>query len=143
MEKHLTFCGLCDRMRENEQGLDMPKICQVTGKKTQVGMNVSHSKRHTKRAFKTNLQKLKFHSEILNKDYTLSISTNGLRTLVKHGGLDLYILSKSVSRLTPDMAEIRKEIVKKIGQPKFVPAETVRKPNRSARLVKKVAAKQK
>ena len=119
----------------------MTKHCQVTGKKTQVGMNVSHSYRHTKRTFKINLQKLKFHSEILNKDFSLVISANGLRTLIKHGGLDLYVLGKPVSRLTPDMIKIRKAIVKKIGLPKITPKKTVKKPNRSARLIKKTKNK--
>ena len=36
----------------------MPRVCKVTGKKTMVGMNVSHSERHTKRTFLPNLQKL-------------------------------------------------------------------------------------
>ena len=121
----------------------MSKLCQVTGKKTQVGMNVSHSKRHTKRTFKTNLQTLKFHSEILGRDFTLAISAAGLRTLVKHGGIDLYVMAKPISRLTPDMAEIKKAIIKKIGQPAKPVEKPKRKPNISARLVKKTAAKQK
>ena len=122
----------------------MSKFCQVTGKKTAVGMNVSHSKRHTKRTFKSNLQTLKFQSAILNKTFTLSISANGLRTLIKHGGLDLYVMAKPTSRLTPDMAAIKKAIIKKIGQPaKPAPAATKKKPNRSARLVKKTSAKKK
>jgi large subunit ribosomal protein L28 len=121
----------------------MSKLCQVSGKKTEVGMNVSHSKRHTKRTFKANLQKLKFHSEILGKDFTLSVSANGLRTLVKHGGIDLYVMSKPVSRLTPDMAGIRKAIVKKIGQPAMAAEKPKRKPNISARLTKKKKAAEK
>ena len=120
----------------------MPKLCQVTGKKTMIGMNVSHSKRRTKRTFKTNLQTLKFHSEILKKDFVLSISTNGLRTLIKHGGIDLYVMAKPISRLTPDMAAVKKAIIKKIGKPaKPAAKKTVKKPNRSARLVKKTASK--
>ena len=59
----------------------MPRVCTVTGKKTEVGMNVSHSMRHTKRTFLPNLQKLKFHSDILDRDFALRISTAGLRTL--------------------------------------------------------------
>ena len=129
---------LSHRKKERE----MPKVCQVTGKKTQVGMNVSHSKRHTKRTFKTNLQKLKFPSVVLNKTFVLSISANGLRTLIKHGGLDQYVLAKPISRLTLDMAAIRKAIIKKTGTPaKPAPKKTVRKPNRSPRLVKKTAKK--
>ncbi|MDR1071869.1 MAG: 50S ribosomal protein L28 [Rickettsiales bacterium] len=118
----------------------MSKHCQVTGKKTEVGMNVSHSHRRTKRTFKANLQKLKFKSEILGKDFTLSVSTNGLRTLIKHGGIDLFVMAKPNGKLTPDMLAVKKAIIKKIGQPaKPTPAKTVKKPNRSARLVKKTS----
>ncbi|MDR1696922.1 MAG: 50S ribosomal protein L28 [Rickettsiales bacterium] len=121
----------------------MPKVCSVTGKKTMVGMNVSHSHRRTKRTFKPNLQTLKFHSEILGKDFTLQLATAGLRTLVKHGGLDEYVMTTPISRLTPDMAAIKRAIAKKTGAPSAPVAKPVRKPNRSARLVKKVEAKKK
>lgn len=120
----------------------MPRVCNVTGKKTTVGMNVSHSMRHTKRTFLPNLQKLKFHSDILNRDFSLRISTAGLRTLTKHGGLDNYVMSKPISRLTEEMAAIKRAIAKKMGdEKKPVEKKVVRKPNRSARLVKKVEAK--
>lgn len=119
----------------------MPRVCKVTGKKTEVGMNVSHSMRHTKRTFLPNLQKLKFHSDILNRDFSLRISTAGLRTLTKHGGLDAYVMSKPVSRLTDDMAAIKKAIEKKQGRAAAPAKKPVHKPARSARLVKKVEAK--
>lgn len=121
----------------------MPRVCKVTGKKTQVGMNVSHSNRHTKRTFLPNLQTLKFHSDILGRDFLLRISTAGLRTLTKHGGLDGYVMAKPVSRLTEEMAAIKKAIEKKNGKPAAPEKKTVRKPARSARLVKKVEAKKK
>jgi large subunit ribosomal protein L28 len=118
-------------------------MCQVTGRKTEVGMNVSHSHRRTKRTFLPNLQKLKFHSGILGRDFSLRISTAGLRTLTKHGGLDAYVMAKPVSRLTEDMAAVKKAIEKKLGAAakKEVVKKPVRKPNISARLAKKVAAK--
>lgn len=119
----------------------MPRVCKVTGKKTMVGMNVSHSMRHTKRTFLPNLQKLSFHSDILNRDFALRISTAGLRTLTKHGGLDAYVMSKPISRLTPEMAAIKKAIEKKNGKPAKPAKKPVHKPTRSARLVKKVDAK--
>ncbi len=121
----------------------MPRVCKVTGKKTQVGMNVSHSHRRTKRTFLPNLQILKFHSDILGRDFSLRISTSGLRTLTKHGGLDAYVMAKPISRLTPEMAAVKKAIDKKQGKPAKPAAKPVRKPARSARLVKKVAAKKK
>lgn len=119
----------------------MPRVCTVTGKKTEVGMNVSHSMRHTKRTFLPNLQKLKFHSDILNRDFALRISTAGLRTLTKHGGLDAYVMAKPVSRLTDDMAAIKKAIEKKQGKAAAPAKKPAHKPARSARLVKKVEAK--
>ncbi len=120
----------------------MPRVCNVTGKKTEVGMNVSHSMRHTKRTFLPNLQKLKFHSDILNRDFSLRLSTAGLRTLTKHGGLDAYVMAKPVSRLTPEMAAIKKAIAKKTGAVAEKPAKKpAHKANRSARLVKKVESK--
>ena len=119
----------------------MPRVCKVTGKKTMVGMNVSHSMRHTKRTFLPNLQKLSFHSDILGRDFNLRISTAGLRTLTKHGGLDAYVMAKPVSRLTPDMAAIKKAIEKKNGKAEAPAKKPVHKPTRSARLVKKVESK--
>jgi large subunit ribosomal protein L28 len=121
----------------------MPRVCKVTGKKTQVGMNVSHSNRHTKRTFLPNLQTLKFHSDLLSRDFSLRISTAGLRTLTKHGGLDGYVMAKPVSRLTPDMAAIKKAIEKKNGKAAAPAKKVVRKAVRSARLVKKVEASKK
>lgn len=120
----------------------MPRMCQVTGKKTMVGMNVSHSHRRTKRTFLPNLQKMKFHSDVLNRDFALRISTNGLRTLTKHGGLDAYVIAKPVSRLSDDMAAVKKAIEKKLGiAEKPAVKKPAHKPNVSARLAKKVAAK--
>ena len=121
----------------------MPRVCKVTGKKTQVGMNVSHSHRRTKRTFLPNLQTLKFHSVILGRDFSFRISTAGLRTLTKHGGLDGYVMSKPISRLTEDMAAVKKAIEKKVGKPTAPEKKPAHKPVRSARLVKKVTAKKK
>ena len=129
-------------MPQLSKDYNMPRVCKVTGKKTQVGMNVSHSERHTKRTFLPNLQKLKFHSDILNRDFSLRISTAGLRTLTKHGGLDAYVMSKSPSRLTPEMAAIKKAINKKIGPAEKPTKKPAHKANRSARLVKKVETRQ-
>ena len=39
----------------------MSKVCQITGKKAQLGNNVSHSKHRTKRSFDVNLFNKKFY----------------------------------------------------------------------------------
>ena len=53
----------------------MSKICQITGKKAQIGCNVSHSKHHTKRS---------------NCWIRLKISAAGLR-MINKVGLDAAI----------------------------------------------------
>ena len=63
------------------------------------------------------------------------------KTLTKHGGLDAYVMAKPVSRLTADMAAIKKAIEKKAGKPAAPAKKPAHKANRSARLVKKVEAK--
>ncbi len=70
----------------------MARMCELTGKKTQVGMKVSHSNRHTKRTFKPNLQEKTYFSDVLGRNVSLRLSTRAIRTIDKHNGLDSYML---------------------------------------------------
>jgi large subunit ribosomal protein L28 len=63
----------------------MPKICQITGKKSIKGNNVSHSKRRTKRNFDVNLFTKKFYWVEQDTWISLDISAAGLRTINKLG----------------------------------------------------------
>ena len=63
----------------------MSKICQFTGKKAMIGINVSHSKRRTKRHFNVNLFCKKFYYVEEDCWIRLSISANGLRCINKLG----------------------------------------------------------
>lgn len=63
----------------------MSKICQITGKKTQVGNNVSHSKRRTKRKFEVNLHKKKFYWVEQDMWIELIVSAHALRIINKIG----------------------------------------------------------
>ena len=63
----------------------MSKVCQITGKKAQVGNNVSHSKRRTKRKFEVNLQTKKFYWVEQDMWIVLRLSTRALRTINKIG----------------------------------------------------------
>ena len=88
----------------------MAKRCLVTGKGVQTGNNVSKSNRKTRRRFLPNLQSVAIYSEILDQQVTLKLSTQGLRTIEKNGGLDLYLLNTPVSKLTAESKEIREGI---------------------------------
>lgn len=63
----------------------MARICEITGKKTQVGNNVSHAKNKTKRRFYPNLQMKKFYLTEEDMWVTLKVSTSVLRTINKKG----------------------------------------------------------
>ncbi|MDR1729316.1 MAG: 50S ribosomal protein L28 [Prevotellaceae bacterium] len=63
----------------------MSKICQITGKKSMVGNNVSHSKRRTKRSFDVNLFNKKFYWPEQECWISLKLSAKGLRTINKKG----------------------------------------------------------
>ncbi|MCI2083091.1 MAG: 50S ribosomal protein L28 [Bacteroidales bacterium] len=63
----------------------MSKICQVTGRRAQIGKNVSHSKNHTARTFDLNLKEKKFWLEDEKRFVTLKTSVKGMRNIYKHG----------------------------------------------------------
>ena len=63
----------------------MSRTCQLTGKKSMVGNNVSHSLNRTKRRFDANLIKKRFYIPEEDKWVTLKISTSALKTINKIG----------------------------------------------------------
>jgi len=63
----------------------MSRVCQVTGKKPLVGMNVSHSNRHTKRRFEINLRTKRFWLEGEKRWISIRISARGMRRIDKLG----------------------------------------------------------
>ncbi|MEQ8907384.1 50S ribosomal protein L28 [Ekhidna sp.] len=63
----------------------MSKVCDITGKRPQVGNNVSHANNKTKRRFNPNLQKKRFYLPEEDKWITLKVSTSALRTINKNG----------------------------------------------------------
>ena len=63
----------------------MSKVCQITGKKPQVGNNVSHSNIKTKRRSNPNLQKKRFYIPEEDKWMTVKFSTSASRTINNNG----------------------------------------------------------
>ena len=68
----------------------MTRVCQVTGKRTVTGNNVSHANNKTKRRFLANLQYRRFWVESENRWVRLRVSNAGLRTIDKKG-IDIVI----------------------------------------------------
>ena len=63
----------------------MARVCDVTGKKTTTGNNVSHAKITTLRKFLPILQNRKFWVESENRWVSMKISGAALRTIDKLG----------------------------------------------------------
>ena len=63
----------------------MARVCQVTGKHTVTGNNVSHAHNKTKRKFLPNLHSRRFWVENENRWVRLRVSSAGLRVIDKKG----------------------------------------------------------
>ena len=63
----------------------MPRQCQVTGKRTVTGNNVSHAMNKTRRRFMPNLHERRFWVASENRWVKLRVSTKALRTIDKNG----------------------------------------------------------
>ena len=68
----------------------MTRKCDLTGKLVITGNNVSHAVNKTKRRFYPNLHSVSFFSEVLGKKVKLKVSTRGIKTVEKNGGIDNY-----------------------------------------------------
>ncbi|RTZ58872.1 MAG: 50S ribosomal protein L28 [Gammaproteobacteria bacterium] len=63
----------------------MSRTCQITGKRTVFGNNVSHAHNKTRRRFIPNLHYRRFWVESENRWVRLRVSHKGLRIIDKNG----------------------------------------------------------
>ena len=89
----------------------MTKKCMVTGKSVLAGNTDCKSHRKTRRRFMPNLQTVAIYSEILAAPVKIKITSAGLRTIEKNGGLDLYLLNTPVSKLSAESKKLRERIM--------------------------------
>ena len=88
--------------------IQMSKRCHITNVKPMVGNNVSHAVNKTKRKFLPNLQNTSFYSDILGKKISLRVTSKGIKTVEKNGGIDTYILSLKNSKLNVETKNLKK-----------------------------------
>ena len=77
-----------------------------------VGNKVSHSNRKTKRTFAPNLQKFTFTSEVLEQKISFKAVPSTMKTILKHDGLDSYLLNTKNSKLATEALILKKRIIK-------------------------------
>ena len=63
----------------------MARVCQITGKRTQVGNNVSHANNKSLRKFYPNLQTKRFFIPEEGRWITMKVSVAAIRTINKRG----------------------------------------------------------
>ncbi len=68
----------------------MARVCDITGKKPQLGNHVSHANNKTRRRFLPNLQSRRFWVESESRWVRMRVSQHGLRTIDKKG-IDVVI----------------------------------------------------
>jgi len=91
----------------------MSRRCELTGKGTMVGNNVSHANNKTKRVYRPNLQTISFASEALGNSYRLRVSMNALRTVDRTGGIDPFLLKAKDGLLSVRALRLKRLIAKK------------------------------
>jgi large subunit ribosomal protein L28 len=96
--------------------MDMARRCELTGKGTLVGNNVSHANNKTKRIYRPNLQHVSLASDSLGNSYVLKISMNALRTVDKVGGLDPFLLKAKDALLSPKALRLKRAVAKKTAK---------------------------
>jgi large subunit ribosomal protein L28 len=87
----------------------MARKCPITGKGVQVGNNVSHSNRKTKRRFLPNLQTISLLSDTVGS-IRLRLSTNAIRTIEFKGGIDAFLKGTPDRKLSPEIRRLKRRI---------------------------------
>jgi len=93
----------------------MSKKCELTGKRPLKGHKVSHANNKTKRRFIPNLKKVKFSSEILNRNLRLNVSNAAVRSVDKKGSFDQYLKEVKIKNLSPRLKKIKKTLLAKLA----------------------------
>ena len=91
----------------------MSRKCELTGKIPLKGHKVSHANNKTKRKFLPNLKKVKFSSDILNRNLKLNVSNAAVRSVDKKGSFDLFLKSVKNKNLSSRLKKIKKAILSK------------------------------
>ncbi len=93
----------------------MSRRCELTGKRTLSGQNVSHANNKTKRVFRPNLQTVRLVSESLDRVVTLKVSMHALKTIDRKGGLDVFLMKAKDSDLSLRALRLKKQVAKRLA----------------------------
>jgi large subunit ribosomal protein L28 len=91
----------------------MARVCELTGRRVQVGNTVSHANNKSRRRFLPNLCEVTLLSESLGQSVSLRITANALRSVEHRGGLDAFLLKAREEELSPRARRLRRQVVRR------------------------------
>lgn len=91
----------------------MANICEITGKKKLKGHRVSHANNKKIHFQEPNIQGRMMFIPELGQRVKIYASTQGLRTIDKHGGISRYIIRAKLEKLSPKLQKLRKVLIRK------------------------------
>ena len=92
----------------------MASICEVTGKRRLKGNRVSHANNKKIHFQQPNIQEKRFFLPELGIRYKVKVTTKGIRTIDKYGGLARFLLRyKHPDRLSQRLQKLRRMILKR------------------------------
>ena len=96
----------------------MSRRCELTAKGPQVGHKVSHSNIKTKRRFLPNLCNVTFISDALGRNVRLRVSTNAIKSVDHHGGLDAFLIKARADQSLAPRARAEARRSRRRSQPR-------------------------
>ncbi len=90
----------------------MSRRCEITGKSVQAGNNVSHANNKTRRRFLPNLQVTSLLSDVLGHAVKMRLSTRGIRTVERNGGIDAFLLATPDRMLPPEALTLKRRVLR-------------------------------
>ncbi len=91
----------------------MSNICEVTGKRKLKGNRVSHANNKSIHFQQPNNQQRWIFLPELGLRFKLNVSTRGLRTIDKFGGLARFVVKTKKEKLSPRLLKLRKTLIEK------------------------------
>ncbi len=91
----------------------MSNVCEITGVRRYKVNRVSHANNKSRHFQQPNIQERRFLIPELGQRIKIKVSSRGLRTIDKHGGLSRYVVKAKVEKLSPSLRRLKKVLIKK------------------------------
>ncbi|WP_161982879.1 large ribosomal subunit protein bL28 [Candidatus Deianiraea vastatrix] len=86
--------------------------CEVTSSTVSRGNNVPKSNKKTRRTIKNSVANRKFFSKVFGSYVYLKCTKAACDTIIKHGGIDCYVLNVKNSRISDEISAIKTRMLK-------------------------------